>query len=649
MDVTDYSKKLNSERQGFYDKIQQNSKSQAEELANVRETAAKRIEKQSKNFIEDKGEIETSYKDRFEQMNKTQKADLEAKNESYKSALKNNQSEFHELRSNSLKDFNDKLSSLKEDYSNNLSTEKKQHSKLQDATRSNYDERVDDILDKKEVTVHEFKENADAKAKELYSKVKKDKRDLVVKQEKDMQTLQADELEKRNFLKDKAVTEVDRIRQTREQERLTNNKKIADNFDRLTKSSAEKIANSEEQTSVAMDGMRNSQKEELKTQSASFRDKFADQQKSYDKDLRRLELDNKLNGIGSGSRNALFQEDKDKLSALNTEKRVDRILNERKNLEQTYAQKFEDATDEFKNTYRAKNIDKANAVEDLKSEKSKALASLRADYEIKLEQASKSQEKEIASSQNNAEEELTKVQLEKRNEVKRLKETFSKSVENNVKKSQSDFETARAEMDEEKSEIAERLKVDSNALLKSLRKDNIDKLAKVTEAYETKISSLENQNKTLSNKIKNVSTLEKEVLADKFKQREEIIKKQAKTSIIAERNNYEAKELKLRSNMAELQKNYDLKMTSLQNKNDSEIKRMNYEITKELDAQKQRLTNQIDQNQLNYEREFARIEAASQSEKSNLITQYEERIKKMEEINKNKIAELQQFRDIQKA
>ena len=172
---------------------------------------------------------------------------------------------------------------------------------------------------------------------------------------------------------------------------------------------------------------------------------------------------------------------------------------------------------------------------------------------------------------------------------------------------------------------------------------------KLTEGYEAKISNLENQNQELSDKVNTVATIDREILKNKFEQREDVIRKQTESRIQAERNSFEAKETKLRQNMAQLQKNYDKKMSTLQSKTNLETKKMSLDFQNKLQEQKNRLTQKIDQNQINFEREMARVEAANESEKSNLIAQYEERIKQLEDISKNKLLEIEEFNRMQKA
>jgi hypothetical protein len=470
-----------------------------------------------------------------------------------------------------------------------------------------------------------------------------EKRATQVAHEEQVNKLQKQEIEKRNVLKDKVMRDVANMRETQERELVASRERSKDRFNKVVQDTDRKVMNLTEASDKRQKDLVEAQQKEIKNQNLAFRDKFVAQEKAYNKDVRDLEFANKRNGIGVGSTNYENQQQLNKIADENRDKHVRRIFRERNQLAEEYAKSSQKAQQEFNDTYENIKIANAHDREVLKNNLNQANLKERTQERIDKARINEEHQTAINYERNVGQSKANKEQQEAKEKITSLKEQFKESMDRANENSKKSFAAVREEMNREKATLQKRIHEQNSVANEARKEQNDAKMAKMREGYEKRISALEIQNKeikqSLQNKIQevmNTSTAE-------IQRQQRAFKETANNEIKLERAAAKSKQEQLRLSMVEMQKNFDSKLNELRLNADKMNKQLTFDYENKLKDQQEKFQKIIDQNKRFSEREQARLNAASEDQKQRLVTQYEDKIRKLQDVNRAKIQEMERF------
>ena len=649
MDPVDYSDKYNRARDIFQRKVTEQSRANDQEVKGINERYERKLAEQSENYVNSKRELEENYNDRYEQIDKAQAKAIKEKDKLLEKRLYETKNNFSNLTREQKRAWELKFRELNNEYRNTFEDQEALNKAIRDQQARTTNERVDAVIKKSQQEIDDFRKEAVGGSNDVRDKINLEKREMAQGYERKINNVYKEELDKRNDLKQRVSKDIARIREVRDAERVRNRDMVRNNFKRVNEDAARKISSLSGQFNDTITRVNQAQAKETKAQNQIFSDRFVEQEKRNQANLRKLENKAKSMGVGSGSLQKEMVEKQREEEAIQAATRVDGVLRERNENIIKYDKAMSDQVENFSDVYRKKTIRNAAEKEKLKRDLTELNIEERLRDRRRFEKVNKdhilarSQEKEEANRQYaNAKEQAAK-------QINTLKKEFNETITDATDRSQLELEFQKKEFNREKRELTELLHEQNSYRARELRQKHTTEMEKLGDKYEEKLEVLRNKNLELrlqmENKIRNIS----EITAREIdRQRKELVKA-AEIEKGTIRQNGEANEKELRNRIRSIHEAYIKKLNESRIDNEQKLKQMSFGNDIKLKNMEEKYQDVIDHNQRFFERELARLQASTDMERSRLINQYETRIKALRKASIDKQRELEQFNSLQRS
>lgn len=643
MNGVDYTRKLDREKEIYQKNIKDNNRGNKEHLETMKASFDHKTKSQETSHLKQKHQLEKNFNDRYDKLDTAQKEGLLIKNQAYEKAIISNEDDFHDERRTNLKDFNSRFSQLKTNFKRNQDEELESNSTIQNSLSANYDKRVGELRKNADNNLKAYQENAIGDNKEVNEKMQSEKKQLIANHEKDINVLQKQEIEKRNLLKDRVLKDVTKIRENQQEENISNRARAKANFKSLTEATTDKVRLLQNHMNDESNRLSDSQQIEIKKQNQGFSDRFTQQEKRYNRSLREGEIKHKSQGMGAGSINAEIIDKQSAIEKVAIERRINTILDERVGLQEENERRQSQATETFQDNYKDLKLDNADNIERLK----RGMTEVNSTERIKERNYRAEQQHDHALSlqykdQVN-ESKIINNNMKSKNAINNLKENYAKSMEKAVSSSQENFSTARSEMNAEKRTLQKRLHEENSDNASFLRKQSEMKIDKITIGLEQKVSSLENKNMQIQQNYENQIKDIVQKTEDEIQRQQRAFKSTSENEIQLEKEAGKSREKQLSDGMRLAKKNFDRKLNEQSLLNSGKLNDTTFKYEKKIKDQQTKYQGIIDTNKKFFDREQVRLTLSSDTERERLISQYESRMEKLQEVNRQKIKEMEKY------
>lgn len=649
MNGVDYSKQLDRTRRNYQNDMSQAKKNHQEELNDVKSSSQAKIDKQLTAHKADRDRTEKDYAERVQTLDKSQRDALVQKSDTYNKALEQNKADFHDERRDNLRGWNQKITDLKDSFKRNLNEKETTDTEIRKQLKGNYSKNVDRIRSDASNDLKEYQANAIGDNKELAGKMSIERKQLNTIHQKEKNEILKREIDKRNLLKGRALKDIAKMREFQESNSILNREKSQENFKKLVHDTDEKVASVRKNFSKELDRLSDSQSSETKKQNAAFSDRYAEQEKRYNHNLRELEFRNKVNGIGAGSVNEQLQAKANENKERQTEMKNEVLIDERSKLMADFEDKNEKAVQNFQDNYRDMKIDFSKDITDTRKELTEANRDAKFKDRLEREEISHNNTLARKQEQETHDKQLQHERVQAHTRVNNLKDSFSNSLTELKEKNESQFDDVKKELGREKVQMAQALN-EQNAHQSSNLKENYDqKLDKLSRGYEQRIKSLENQNRSIQEASNNkVSHLMNSTQIE-IERQQKLYKETARNGINKERSVASERERQLRSQIVDIKASFDEKMDTQRLTNQKKLKNLQFTAEQDKVSESRKYQKIIDQNNKFFDREMARVKLASENERERLVTQYEEKLTQMQKIHRDKQEEIEHFNKLNNA
>ena len=647
MNGVDYTKSLNRQRELFQRDVEATQRASDQAVKDANNRAEIQVKENAKAYQKYKNNLEKNYQDRYDEIETSQKEALQRKSRDYEKALNQEKVATQKTRRDNVRDWNTKISELNDEYKRNVKEESERNQKNMAQLDKIANERVETVRKDAEKSVADYQKNMLGSSQDIQVKINSEKRELIRQHEENLNQVVKEELNKRYEIKDRVTRDIAKIREQKnlEAERIREIKK--DHFKKINEDANKKILQIAEENKNALKLVNESQQSEIKNQNAIFRDKFTKQEKDHYRDMRAAELKAMSQGIGEGSMHKRMIEKQRVEEKNSANQRVSEVLNERNKLTKTYEGKLTQAEEDFQDSYRKKAIQDAKILENTKRELTEISIDERLKDRRKFTKANKDYNNNLEYSRENASRQLNDSRRQSNNKINTLKKEFNASMNDALQRSRKELDIVKTEMTKEKRVLSEELHKQNSYNGKFLKKQHAEKMEKTTAKYEEKLQALRDKNtelhQVMHNKIKDVMQQTQDEIARQ--------KKELEKAATIEKNNIrlaaEQKENALRKRLDEVQNKLQRKLNEQRIDNQYKMQQQATRLNRQVKNERQKYQELIDHNNRFFEREFMRLKTASDSERERLITQYEDRIKKLQDANIKKFRELEQFSQVQ--
>ena len=646
MNSVDYGNTISRQGELYRKGLDEQRRAHKEEIESLNNTHEIQTKNQTTSHNKQLRELEKSTEDVINNVNSKQNEALRENNKKYETALNKYQDDFHKERTDNLKNWDRKMTEVKDQFKQNLEDTHETNSNLRNQMKKNYEDSIVGIRKGAKKDLDEYVRTRNAEKKESDLQFRSEKNDILREHAKEKAALMNNELEKRNFLHKNALADITESRELAENRFIEGRNLSAAKFDKLktdTDNKVEKqmISREEELTSAHQDS--------IQKQNIAFRDRLTDIDRQNSRNLRELQYQKRAETVSNNEESKQIQQNyRDNLQK-QIEKRSNTVLNERLELERNYQNKLTETVDSFKDVIRDHNVDAGERQTELRT---RLIEENRQD---KYDDAKKRVEMQYEH-QNalnfEAKKNVNKENLLKKNsneKVANLKESFNKSLQRAEKQSKETFQVAQEAMRAEKRQLAKRLheqNSEQNAFIRETFNEKIDKLS---SGYEKRIQQLELQNEML---LQNTNDTVRDVVRKtnvEIERQRTAAQASAESRVKAERRISAEKEVALNDKLKNLEASFTKKMNDQTLVHQKKLKDTQFELTQKLNDEVSKYKDIIDQNNKFMAREIQRLQLASSTERNRLITQYEDRIAKLQKVFKEKSQEVEQFNQLNRA
>ncbi len=642
MDAIDYSSKYRRETDQYQRDVNNLKKSHEQNLENINRAHENQQTNQKKTHGKQLTEMEKSYKENLSELREDQAKVLDKKNSTYKQALEKNKEQASIEKRENLKKWDRKFSDLKYEFDKNIDDTKSTNKNLRQQADQNYKESVSNIRKTARNDLDQYVKNAKTTIKETGDEYRKEKRQIISDHQKDIIELRQEEKAKRDFLLNNGVKEIDIARKRSEANFIENKKateeKARNRFNMTNERIDKEIAQREKranEVSVRENQMRNKE----------FESRFRHQEREYNKKLAEIDNKRKFDNLALTNVDEQFEDNFDNYKEQQAERKIASYKNDKINTENEYKERLKDARQEKSNALQSQTIENAKRMATQKMELTKASNKdknkLKNEKINLLEQSRSTIEHERRSH--------TNAQILKDNEtnqkIENLKENFNKSLKMTQEKSKQNLEMLQNDIKKEKKTLAKTLQNRNSEQNLQLKNFYNDKIKKISKGYEQKITQLELQNKSLLQTTADQINDIKVKTAQEVERQKKLFDQAKQTEINNERKLAQDREGALRDRIQQLQIDFAERMNEQQIRTNQKVRSIENQMNAKIGNTEDKYKDIIEQNNKYFNREVQRIKMSNNNERDRLITQYESKIKKLEEINRRRTEQMTDFHE----
>jgi len=644
--VTGFDNSVKQTSELYRRNIEDNRRNHKEEVENLKKSHDHRIKQQSENHSKQLGKLEVSHKNTGEKLKNDQKRSLIEKSESYDKALAKNKNEFHEMSRDNIRTWNKKFGELQGQFRKNMSDVKASDKEIRDSLADNYKENVRNIRKTANKELDAYVDSTRQGKKETSYNTRLEKEALINSHEKERNAILKSEMDKRNFLKRTAISDVQDSRNL-QTKRYIDGKNLAElKFNKMNNDVNDRI---DSEIIQREDVIREKQVAENKNNNIRFSERYDDLSNKYDKSIRDIEYRKRVEAISDNEASKKMQDNfKDNLKN-QVKLQQETQINERNQVEKRYSEILDNTVSSFQNSMREQNIANSEKVNNIEANLS---------YENRREQFKNKQtldklahDHSLAMKYVEDKNSITQSDTQKTTNqtVKSLKENFNKSLESAQVQSKKNFEMTQSAMLEDKRLLEKRLH-DQNSKQNAQIKDiYVNKIERLSHGYEKKIQGLELQNEMIIQNSHDALRDTVRASNNEMERQRKAFGDMAQSKVEAEQNLSKEKENALNLKIKNLEKSFTNKMNQQTILNRKRLKDVTFNLNQKARSEATRYQDIIAQNQKFMAREVQRLKIASDTDRQRIVTQYEDRIQQLQKVYKQKTDELKNYNDVSQA
>lgn len=643
MNGVDYQKALMKERKNLWNTIKDQKKAYEDKIDGLNEQHTTNVKNQKDNYLNHKNEMERVFKDRYDKMDSANMEALSEKNKQYQEETEKLKNDFSQLAKSNIQNFNKKFSNLRNKFDENLSEEKENNKLIKQQLSQNYDERVQSIRKGADKEIQNYLNNAKGSGENLKNSFDQEKKELITKFEKDTNTLMKSELEKRNLLKQKAIGDIQNMVELNDKERMEAKDRQKENFQRVIGDANQRVSMMEKKMNEERERTAEVQSNEIKRQNQEFANRFSDQEKRFNKNVRDLERKNRINGMGAGSIQDELANNRRQIEKAQIEEKSKLLIEERDKILVDTSKKLEEADDKFRNDLKELKMEQAEKSNQKAWENSLALEDTKTKDRLERANLAETFNESLRVQKNISDKRLINEKKIYNQKVDNLKDNYRKELADAVLKSDMQFSEYKKVAANQKQQLQRDINRQNTIEKDQIKESYSQKIDDVHLKYERKIASLETENSVLNRKMEDAIRDSARNAQDEINRQRDEFKKVSEAEISSQKEIANQKVKELKSDMTKLQASYDKKMNDQRLLNQRKLKQTSFNYEQILKNERKRYQDIIDQNSRYFQVELSRMKTAGEEEKARLVSQYEDQISKMNEIFQKRQEDMERF------
>lgn len=643
MNGVDYAKNLSKEKQYTRKVLDRQQRAHEDEMKALKESRDHRLKSSSKSYENSVKDMRNQFEKRYADLNEDQRSELQKIQNRYNERITEERDSINKEKGNNLEQWQRKINHLRDEYNKDLKYRTQDYESKNEQNIQRYNTALKNVQDKNEKNFKEYQDNALGSTKKAGELLQKEKRQLIDEHKKDRGKLLKEHVESRNDFRTKVTNDIAKIRKQKEDDVYRIETQADRKFQNLVESSSARLSNLKADYDRETEKANDAKRLENKKSNRAFTERFAEQEKRYNQRLSDINFRREKGGLGSSNpeidyQKALRQNDKNEF-----EIKKNMVIADRNKLEESYSKKIQDMQESFSDTYRNVKLHQFKSLENKFNEINKEAHKRNITNETEIAQLKTEHQVAKNTMNKDKDEAVNEAQADSARKIKKMKRDFSYSQKLSQEENRQILEEAREELLAEKREFAKKMSEQNSEKTAFIRKNYTDKIDKLVDDYEKRINNLVSQNKIQKNKFEAELLHVKERASEDIKVSENKIRKVAKQEMENQKNIADGKVDQLRNQIRNLKANFEQKIGKERLDSDRKLKNLTLKYESEVRKLKNTHSEAQELTKRFFEKEIAALKLATNNEKEVLKGQYENRISKLEQINQEKLAEIENY------
>jgi hypothetical protein len=646
MNGVDLSKQIAKNQDLFRDTIKKNNEAYEKRISDLNNRHEFVQEKQLESFVNDKNDIEKNYQNHFNSQNEKTSEAIHKNQEDYNQKIREQRENFAQETENRRKEFDDRLKDIKRSYSKSLESEKDRNQDVEESQKKIFNTSIAENRKDSSTKLKSYQDKMLGSGIDLKDQYNKERKQMIESHENQLKTTIKDSVQKREELKDRIAHDIKKTREVAQVD-LDHTKRYAeDRMKSMEGKFQDRYSNMAHDYSQRNESVVKRQQEENLKHTKDNQEKLMNLQRSFNGELRDIELEKMRRDNGSGEFAQIMEDQKGFNERIRYEKELKSMKNKLSDAETNFNENSKKELDGYKETLKVQKKESAASTErkinDFNAKKISTIAKEREKNTKDLDNLlyQKTLQKDGYDKQLVSERSLAT------DKYKNLKENFAKSLKEIEEKNKKNLEDLTKINQNDKSEFIKKLHESKNEELYSLRKEFNKVVNTVKEDYEKKLDEKERDNDliklTMEKRIRSLVDENEKQLATEKMMVEEIRKADSKAMASLQ----DQRDFEYKKKLNYLNDNHQKKMTKLQISHDTQIKLVTNDYENKLKELRNTQLKILTDRDANQKIEMDRLKQAYDAEKYGLVSSYENQIAEVRKSYQNQIDQLKDFKKL---
>jgi hypothetical protein len=644
MKGVDYSKTLSKEREYFQDAIKKNQESTKRQISDTNERTEGIIDKQRKNFIEDKAELESSYQNNMEKLNEMTRNSLANNNDEFHTERAKEREAFSQEALIKRKDFDQRLNDITKSYKKSFDSEKDIHKDLQTTTKKKYDKGLTDTRAQSEQQLRSYRDEMTGQGADLKDQYNRERQQLVRSHEDATTSVQKDSAHKRAEQKEHLRSDFQKSKEVQAADFDQQKLYYDDRMKTMQKKFDARSQNMAKDYSERSDKIVDTQQKEQVVTNRENQGHLMEARRDFNKQLRLIDLDKRRRDNGSGEFAEVMDRQQGLRDATTDDTRLKEVKDRMAEKLNIYQQKSAGDQEKFNESLRTENaegtarldrkLNEANAdkIINVSKEREKAQVQItNRENQNRLDRHA--YEQQMMVERNNSNERLTKLKENFNSSMRQLEEKHLISVEDVTKVNNKD-----------KAEFVKKLNAGRNEETFAMKREFSRLMDQTVQDYEQRLGNFKRDNDnlkmTMDQKIQSITEQ-----ADKALESQRILSEDRRSADLKNTQVLvDQKENHWKSTLNQTNATFRKKIDKMQIENDTTVKFITNDYEGKLKEMRAQGSKDLAQKDTIKKIELDRLKTTYETEKSQLISAYETKIEDIKAGHNEQMESMKNFK-----
>lgn len=644
MNGVDYTKQLNKEKQYMRESLQKNRKATDKEIANQEARHETIQDKMSKNYIEDKADLESNYSKNVENMREKTKDSVENLNKKYNTEIAKKRDQFEHDSQIKKKDFDQRLNDIKSSYEKSFESERDTNQNISESKQKAYQRNLKDYSSKTDAKIAEYHDKVAGTGASLKDEYLREQQQQTRAHEEQLKKVVKKENDKQLEIKHRLSDNLNKTKESHEAEvtHLRGHSK-----DRLTSQRNQfqsQMDNLARDYSDRNDKMTETSREQQLRNNRETQKRFTDLDRNYNKELRQIEVEKRRreNGSDEFAATAMSQQgfsDKDV-----TEKKMKGMREDVVKAKNSYSNRINEDQDKFSEELRTQNREAAARVErkenEMKAEKIVSMAKERQGAQKKVEQF----EFQNKVQKNNHENMLNMEQKVSRDKIQKLKENFNESMKTIEEKYKENLNIVNASNKQDKTEYIKKFNDERMEQIESMKREFARSMDATVNEYEQKLAQFQKENELLKMSMESKIASVIDQTDNKLNTMAKLYEERRTADMRDHQLLTEQKENNLKSTINQINLTSQKKMDQMGLMNDRKLKLLTDDYENKLRELQASKATELNAKDIGHQVELDKLKTSFADEKMRTVSQYENRIATIRNAHEEQMEQMKSFK-----